>query len=68
MGGLLSKYAGSNDIASFATLVPDSKEVDEQPEPRAYDYVILGGESAVFGERSVAQETDAGKVVPLGAF
>lgn len=43
MGGLLSKYAGSNDIASFATLVSDSNEGEKELEPREYDYVILGG-------------------------
>jgi hypothetical protein len=45
MGGLLSKYAGSNDIASFATLVSDSNEGEKELEPREYDYVILGGGS-----------------------
>jgi hypothetical protein len=46
MGGLLSKYAGSNDIERFGTRVVDESD-GEQPKPRQYDYVILGGGSVL---------------------
>jgi hypothetical protein len=35
MGGALSTYAGSNDIARFAST--------EGEEPTKYDYIICGG-------------------------